>query len=60
MVLLPGERVFPSPFSKINIENGSLKNVHASFTKHIYKVLVLSNDFSQTFARLALVFWLEI
>ena len=27
--------VRPSPFSKIKLENGLLKNVHASFVRHI-------------------------
>ena len=35
--LLPGEIkiVLPSPFPKTKLENGSLKNVHASFARHI-------------------------
>ena len=35
--LLPGKvkNNFPSPFSEIKLETGSLKNVHASFVRHI-------------------------
>ena len=50
--------VLPSPFPKIKLENGLLKNVHASFVRLIWKMLVIF-DFSQTFARLAVVLWLE-
>ena len=37
---LPGEikNSSSSPFSKIKLENGSLKNAHASFVRHIKNV----------------------
>ena len=34
--MLPGEiTILPPLFSKIKLENGSLKNIHASFFQHI-------------------------
>lgn len=35
--LLPGEikNSMPFPLSKIKVENGSLKNLHANFVRHI-------------------------
>ena len=49
--------VLPSPSSKLKLEHGSLKNVHTSFVRYIYiyKISVIFG-FSQTFARLAVVF----
>ena len=44
------KRFLSSPFSKIKLENGSLKNAHASFVRHIWKMLVIS-DFSQTYVQ---------
>ena len=44
--------VLRSPSSKIKLENRLLKNVHASFVRHMEKMLVIF-DFSQTPASLA-------
>ena len=55
--LLTGEiDIVPlSSFPKLKLENGSLKNFHVSFVRHIYKISVIF-DFSHTFAKLAVIF----
>ena len=47
------QREFSSLFAKIKLENGLLKNVYASFVRHIQKLLVIF-DFSQTLLDLPL------